>query len=119
MTYEEQLQYDRLSFEDQLEYDHLKAKHPNWSHNQILMKLSIDPTIGKMIEEGRDVNPEDPRILKEILEGAKSFLIGVGIFIESIFEFIDDALCALGELIYDGISYVGDKLEDFWNWLTD
>ena len=118
MTYEEEQQYNKLSYSGRMEYDHIKSMHPNWSHSQIMTKLSTDITIGKMIENGRDVDVDNPAILKEILEGAKSFLIGAGIFIAAVFEVIDDALDALGDLICRGISYIGDKLSEFWDWLT-
>lgn len=119
MTYEEQQQYNKLSYSGRMEYDHIKSMHPNWFHSQIMTKLSTDITIGRMIENGRDVDVDNPAILKEILEGAKRFLIGAGIFIAAVFEVIDDALDALGDLIYHGISYIGDKLSEFWDWLTN
>lgn len=118
MTYEEQQQYNKLSYSGQKVYDETKVKHPNWSHDQIMAKVSIDHTIDIRIDQGKDVDPDDPEVFKEILEGAKAFLIGMGIFIAAVFEIIDDTLEALGDLIYRGITYIGDKLSDFWDWLT-
>lgn len=119
MTYEEQQQYNKLSYNERMDYDYIKSKHPSWEHSQIMAKLSTDIQIGIMIDKGKNVDPNDPKILKEILEGAKRFLIGAGIFIAAVFEVIDDALDALGDLIYRGISYIGDKLSEFWDWLTN
>lgn len=118
MTYEEQQQYNKLPYNDQKEYDHYKSKYPHWSHNQIMTRVSTGHVIDKRIGQGKDVNPEDPRVLKEILEGAKAFLVGVGIFIASVFYIIDETLETLGDLIYRGITYIGEKLGDFWDWLT-
>ena len=120
MTAEEREEYNRLPKADQEEYDHLSRKHPNWSHTQIMAKVAFNHKTDDMIEKkkgGKDPDPDDPSVLAEILKGAKEFLIGVGIFIADVFEVIDDALTALGDLIADGISYIGNKLKDFWDWL--
>jgi len=119
MTTEEREKYNRLPKADQEEYDHLLRKHPNWDHKQIMAKVAFNRKADDMIEKkgGEDINPDDPSVLEEILKGAKEFLIGVGIFIEDVFEVIDDALTALGDLIADGVSYIGNKLKDFWDWL--
>lgn len=119
MTYEEQHQYDNLSYYQKQDYDRYKSQHPGWSHKQIMFKIGMDKTAEKIADRGGDPNPEDPQILKEILEGAKSFLIGVGIVVGTIISIIDDALETLGGLIYEGISYVGNKLQEFWDWLWD
>lgn len=108
MTTEEREQYNKLSELDREEYDLIKKKHPNWSHSQILTKLGVSVEIGKRLEKGEDVNPDDPTVIEEILKGAKDFLIGVGLFIADVFEAIDEAL-----------TYVGKKLKDFWDWLWD
>jgi len=73
-----------------------------------MTKLGVSIEIGKKLEKGEDVNPDDPSVLVEILNGAKKFLIGVGVFIAEVFDAIDEAL-----------SYVGNKLKDFWDWLWD
>ena len=118
MTYEERQEYERLPYSDQTEYDHIKNKHPNWSHQQIMGKVAFSHKIDDITENGdRNINPNDPNILIEILEGAKEFLKGVGIFIEAVFDMIDDALTTLGGWISDGLEYVGNKLEEFWDWL--
>ena len=118
MTGEEQRQYNSLSYEARQEYDDIKRKRPHWSHNQIMAKLATIINIDKMIEEGKGNPAEDPKLLKEVLEGAKAFLIGVGCFIWDVFEAIDDAINTLTSMIASGIRYIGDKLEEFWDWLT-
>lgn len=119
MTNEEQNNYYKLTPELREEYDHLMKKHPNWSHNQIMTKLSLDAKTEVMVSNGKEIDPEDPRILKEILEGAKEILVGMGIIITAVFTVIDDTLDALGDLISGGVSYIGDKLSEFWDWLTN
>lgn len=119
MTYEEEQQYNSLSYDARQEYDHIRRMHPNWSHKQIMTKLALDLQTIKIVDEGKQNVDDDPEILREILQGAKAFLIGVGCFVWDVFEAIDDALDALGDLIARGITYVGDKLSEFWNWLTN
>lgn len=118
MTYEEQQQYDKLPYVDRKEYDHIKEQHPYWDHERIMKKVAFNHKLEEVMDNRGDIDPEDPRVLKEILEGAKLFLIGVGIFIVGVFAAIDEALNTLGDLIYRGVTYIGDKLSEFWDWLT-
>jgi len=108
MTTEEREQYNKLSELDREEYDLIKKKHPNWSHSQIITKLGVSVEIGKRLEKGEDVNPDDPTVIEEILKGAKKFLKRCGIIIKEVFEAIDEVL-----------TDVGNKLKDFWDWLWD
>lgn len=121
MTYEEQQQYNNLSYENRQEYDWIKSRHPSWTHKQIMTKVAFNAKEVEVIERngGKDVDTEDPEIMSDILQGVKSFLIGIGLFIDEVFSAIDDALNALGNLIDAGISYVGNKLQEFWDWLWD
>lgn len=119
MTYEEQQIYDKLSSDQKDDYNHFKSQHPGWSHNQIMQKLAIVSKITDILNDGGDVNPDDPEFMTEILKGAKEFLINLGIIIDSFFEAIDAALNVLGNIIEAGINYIGDKLKAFWDWLTN
>lgn len=124
MTYEEQQQYNNLSYSEREVYDWTKSRHPSWSHKQIMAKVAIDISIegpdGILNKSGQtDINPTDPSIMRAILKGAKNFLTGAGIFIYEVFSAIDDALDTLGDLIASGASYVGNKLKNFWDWLTN
>lgn len=118
MTYEEQQQYNKLSYAQQKEYDGYKSIHPTWTHKQIMFKIAMDKKIGDL-PPNVDPDPDDPEILAEILKGAKLFLIGVGIIIYEVFDAIDDMLDTLGDLISRGVRYIGDRLEEFWEWLTN
>lgn len=118
MTYEEQQQYNKLPYSQQRAYDRIKSENPGWGHRQIMFKVAMEKKTDDFVNSNSDPNPEDPEILAEILRGAKSFLVGLGIFIAEVFEVIDDMLCTLVDLIDRGIRYVGDKLEEFWEWLT-
>lgn len=118
MTYEEQQQYNSLSDKAREEYDWQKQRNPSWTHKQIMTRFAVDEQIKKLFNDGIiNVDPTDPTLLSEILEGAKNFLKDAGIFIAEVFTAIDNALDVLGDLIVSGISYVGDKLQEFWDWL--
>lgn len=125
MTNEQQQQYDSLPYSGREEYDWVKSRHPSWSHQQIMTKVAIsisieDPDEGILGKRGQtDINPKEPKIMEAILKGARNFLTGAGIFISEVFSAIDDALDTLGDLIVSGASYVGNKLKDFWDWLTN
>ena len=118
MTSDEQKQYNSLSYDQRQEYDHIKRRRPNWSHNQIMAKLALDEQTINVVSKGHENPEDDPEILREILQGAKSFLIVVGCFIWDVFDAMDEAIDTLTGLIARGISYIGDKLSEFWDWLT-
>lgn len=123
MTDKEKEEYNNLSLSLQEDYDYEKKKHPNWSHVQIMAKIAIGESLGKTVEEGGgtiDVTEleNDPKLLKEVLVGATRVLIEAGIFISAVFDVLDSAISLLGNLVMSGVKYVGNKLSDFWDWLT-
>lgn len=123
MTDTEREQYNKLSQREKEEYEYQKKKRPNWSHNQIYLKVIMDRQTEVVIDQkGGTVDPktlvQDPVFLKQVLEGTKRTLIQLGVFIGEVFEAIDNALTNLGYLIMSGVRYIGDKLKDFWDWLT-
>ncbi len=88
-----------------------------------MAKIAIGESLGKTVEEGGgtiDVTEleNDPKLLKEVLVGAKRVLIEAGIFISAVFDVLDSAISLLGNLVMSGVKYVGNKLSDFWDWLT-
>ena len=119
MTSDEQKQYNSLSYNERQEYDHIRRMHPNWSHKQIMTKLALDIQTIVVVDRGHEKPEDDPDLLREILQGAKSFLIGVGCIVWDVFEAIDDAIDTLTDLIASGISYIGNRLSEFWKWLTN
>ena len=118
MNEEQRRQYNRLTSDQKEDYDRLQRRHPNWSHEEIMARLAIQVKLEQIPIKPTGPIDEDPEILKEILQGAKSFLITVGCFLWDVFEVIDDAINTLSSLISRGITYIGNKLEEFWDWLT-
>lgn len=118
MTDEQRRQYNKLSCDQKEDYDRFQRRHPSWSHENIMARLAIQSTLEQIPVIPQKPIEEDPEILKEILQGAKDFLISVGCFLWDVFEVIDDAISTLSSLIARGITYIGNKLEEFWDWLT-
>lgn len=120
MTYEELQEYNKLSPEMKEDYNYYRSSKPNMTHKQILAKVAFDEKFRNMVEKGpKDPDPEDPEIMKMLLEGSKSLLLGLGIFIGGVFAAIDKAIGILDNLIDAGIEYIGNKLQQFWDWLTN
>lgn len=123
MTDIERAQYNNLTQSQREDYDYQRKKHPNWSHNQIITKVMLEDSIGNIVDNGGGtLDPEtlkdNPQFLKQVLEGAKAALYEAGIFISEVFEVIDNAISSLGYLIMTGVRYIGNKLSEFWDWLT-
>lgn len=57
MTAEELKQYNALSERMKVEYSQIKSEHPDWSHAQIMFKVSLDqPLSGCICEDSNEEN---------------------------------------------------------------
>lgn len=93
-------------------YDYYKAKHPEWSDEQIWTAVSLDMESDKVIDEkGADVDPNDPDMIKEVLDGARKWLSEVlpDIFAK-VAKFFDTLLTTIGEWVQKGLSYVVEAI---------
>lgn len=93
-------------------YDYFKAKHPEWSEEQIWTAVSLDMESDRVIDEkGSDVDPNDPDMIKEVLDGAREWLSEVlpDIFAK-VAKFFDKLLTTIGEWVQKGLSYVVDAI---------
>ena len=93
-------------------YDEYKAKHPDWSDEQIWTAISLDMEADVVIEnKGKDVDPDDPDVIKEILVGARNWLSEV---LPQIFErvknFFDKSISTLASWVQKGLQYVVDLI---------
>ena len=119
MTIAENEEYNKLSLDEKDEYDFNLKRHPNWSHQQVMAKVAIARTTNTMVDETPgDIKPDDPKIMAQILKGAKDFLESIECVAGDIIKLIDNALGLLASIIDAGINYVGDKLKQFWNWIN-
>lgn len=93
-------------------YDYYKAKHPEWSDEQIWTAVSLDMESDRVIDEkGADINPNNPDIIKDILDGAREWLRDVlpAIF-EKVSAFFDRLLSSIRVWVSKGLSYVLDAI---------
>lgn len=93
-------------------YDYYKAKHPEWSDEQIWTAVSLDMESDKVIDEkGADVDPNDPDMIKEVLDGARRWLSEVlpDVFAK-VAKFFDTLLTTIGEWVQKGLSYVVEAI---------
>lgn len=57
MTAEELKQYNALSERMKVEYSKIKSEHPDWSHVQIMIKVSLDqPLSGCICKDSNEEN---------------------------------------------------------------
>ncbi|MBD5249945.1 MAG: hypothetical protein HDS56_02050 [Barnesiella sp.] len=121
MTPQEKQEYDRLSLKQKKVYDLTKELNPHWDHKRIMVKVGFDENIGTMIDGqgGQNINPKDPSILKDVLEGTKRFLKRYGIDIGKIMDLIDGAIKSLSRIISSGLDFLGDLVDGAIGWLFD
>lgn len=117
MTYEEQQQYNKLSYKQQQRYNEYRKDKPHWGHGQIMAKIAFIEKLDKTIDNGgKDVDSNSPVIWKEIFESVKNFLKRIDIS-GSIIKMIDQALETLGDLIYRGITSISNAFLKIWDWI--
>lgn len=119
MTAQEREEYNRLPKSVQEDYDYNKRKHPNWSHQQLISKIGFESQLDTMVDSGKDVDPKDPSVLKQILEGTKRFLKRYGIDVGKIMDMIDGAIKSLSRIIDYGLDFLGDLVDGAIGWLFD
>ena len=93
-------------------YDEYKAKHPDWSDEQIWTAISLDMEADAVIDNrGSDVDPDDPDVIKEILVGARKWLSEVlpQIF-ERVKKFFDKIISTLASWVQKGLQHVVDLI---------
>lgn len=98
-------------------YDEMKAKHPNWSDDQIWTAISLDMEADTIIDtRGTDVDINDPSIIEEIIIGAKQWLSDV---LPKIYErvktFFDKLLTTIATWVKKGLSYIADLIDTLFD----
>lgn len=93
-------------------FEAVKAKHPEWSDDQIWVYLSLHMEADNVLDKkGNDVKVDDPDVITEILRGARAWLEEVlpDIFAK-VAKFFDTLLTTLGEWVQKGLTYVVDAI---------
>lgn len=93
-----------------------KAKHPDWSDEQIWTAVSLDMEADKVIEEkGGDINPKDPDIIEEIINGAMSWLDeALPIIFEKVKDLFRNLLANIGNWVRKGLEYVFEYINAYF-----
>lgn len=99
-------------------FDRIKAKHHDWSDEQIWTAVSLDIQQDAVIyEKGNDIDPNDPTIWNTIITKAKDWLQEyLPIVYEKVAEIFAGLLDYIKELIIAAIPVIIDKV---WEWLSD
>lgn len=98
-------------------YEYYKKKHPEWSEDQIWTAVSLDMESERVIEEkGSDVDPNDPDMIKDILDGARNWLREVlpQVFAK-VSAFFDKMISTIGDWIQKGLTFVIDAIARLLN----
>ena len=86
-------------------YKKYKKPHPNWSDEQIAMAISIAMEADKTVEVNKDVDPNDPEVIKGIIEGARKWLQEVlPELFAKVAAFFDDVIMNLGDWVSQGLA---------------
>ena len=96
-------------------FERIKAKHPDWSDEQIWMAVSIDMQHDTTIEnEGDDIDPNDPTTWKIIISKAKDWLSEVlpAIF-EKVKEIFSNLLNRLKEWVAENIPVIIERIREY------
>lgn len=93
-------------------YKFYKELHPEWSEDQIETAVSIDMSAENEVNRrGKDINPDDPDLIRDILEGARRWLEEV---LPQVFErvrgFFDNIISTLTTWVQNGLKYVVDLI---------
>lgn len=115
MTTEDRQDYNKLTKEQKEEFDYQSRKNPDWSFQQIMIKLAFDEKVKDVIDKGgSDANLQDPSIWEIILEGVKTTLSRFNSIGVSVFNAIDETIANLKGLIKAGVNKIGDAINKLW-----
>lgn len=93
-------------------YNNIKELHPDWSEEQIQVACSLGMEVDKTIEENKDIDPDDPDVVKRIIEGARDWLReALPEIFAQVSSFFDYLLNTFGEWVKKGLSYLLDAAE--------
>lgn len=97
-------------------FNEFKAKHPDWSDEQIWTAVSLDMEADKVIEQkGSDVNPNDYDIIEEIINGAMAWLDQIlPVIFEKVRAFFQRLLTNLGTLVKKGLESIFEYINTYF-----
>lgn len=89
-------------------FEKYKQKHPDWSDDQIWTAVSLNMEADNVIErKGKDVDPNDPDIIKSILDGAREWLAEVlPVVFSKVEAFFTNLLNSFAKWVSEGLPYI-------------
>lgn len=97
-----------------------KEQWPDWSHEQIIISLQFDETIGKVVNDGgENVNIEDPTVILPIFENVGNWTKNnFPDFYEKIEPTFREISIRLSQMIQNGIKAIGNFIERVLNFFN-
>ena len=113
MTAQEREEYNRLSSEGKEYYDMYMRRHPGASHAAAYKLAVFNTKAGNIVEGNRNINLDDPRVQKSILEETGEFIrrMAPRVWAQVCYDF-QRAIAYLGDLIRRGLDWVGENIID-------
>ena len=95
-------------------FDRIRAKHPDWSDEQVWMAVSLDMQQDATInQKGNDINPLDPKIWEIIVEKAQEWLQEVlPVVFEKVKEFFATLIGRLKQWIAEKVPVIYEKITE-------
>lgn len=101
---------------NQEKFKDLKAKHPEWSDEQIWTAISLEMSADATIDNNKDVEPDDPNIFVEVVNKAREWMKEV---IPAIFEKVKEVFTSLLDQVKMWINEnLPDILNEIRKWLN-
>ncbi len=96
-------------------FERIKAKHPDWSDEQIWMAVSIDMQQDATIDQkGDDIDPNDPNIWEDIITKAKDWLSEVlPVVFEKVKEVFTNLLNQIKEWVSENLPIIIEKVREW------
>lgn len=100
---------------DNERFERIKAKHPDWSDEQVWTAVAIGLEQDKTLDSTpEDLNPNDPIIWSEIIQRAKNWLNEVlPMIFEKVKELFTNLLNKLKEWVAKKIPVIWDVISEF------
>ncbi len=108
MTEEQRQDFNSLSARKKKNFLKIASEHPQWDFSKVMTKLAFDEKTDSFIDNGgRDVDPNDTGLWRDILRGVKVTLSKFQSISSRIITVLDTAIKTLTKAIEAGIKKAG------------
>lgn len=98
---------------NQEKFKEFKAKHPEWSDEQIWTAISLEMSAEATIDNKKDVDPNDPNIFVEVVNKAREWMKEV---IPAVFEKVKEVFTSLLDQVK---TWIKDNLPNILNQIRE